>query len=38
MRSRIKDEPITSKMNYNLALMLNLKSLAKETLKISGCC
>jgi len=32
MRSRIKDEPINPEMNYNLALMPNLKSLVKETL------
>lgn len=31
-------KPITSKMNYNLAIMLNHKSLAKETPNNSGCC
>jgi hypothetical protein len=38
MRSAIMGKLITSKMNYNLALMLNLKSLAKETPNNSGCC
>ena len=32
MRSRIKCKPVNPKINYNLALMLNLKPPAKETL------